>query len=482
MACAGLTALTAPKAEGIAHAEQITDVERDFRFSVSGETTMMREGEESRQLNIVSRQLDHYPEVEIEGPATLTVTFYPAVLREWFGEEDQQVSRTIRYRMANGGEGREQVFSGDVSLSDATSPDIPRMVIDESGEEGLNPLAIGTAIVETIEIPEGMHTLRIVAPNGLVSFDAQQIVRESAPVEVPEPVEPEPPPVVAAQPAQIPQTPQRRISVVLDGERSHLNFIGSHGSTGDLNNIYAYADIGLSERLGMISGASFASYGIDYPSDRIGAQLRSFNASAMAGPSLTLGPHQLYAAAVLGYNGVSTDAQFHSDGARGTSTHHTFHYGGEFGYGFDRWLRLRIAGGSDPIMPLSAHIYGALPQGYGHGREAHASATLDIRYMHLPVAVQEGGSESIEIMERNMFGRLSLSAPFWAFRAGNGIIIPAALLAGDINISSEGFHSIDMQLGAGLEARAGGFEIMAAGAVSPFTAAPFFLLRTSFRR
>jgi hypothetical protein len=481
VACAGLTALTAPKLMNIAHAEQATV--SDFRFTVSGESARMSEGEDSQELSIVSRQLGHHPQVEIEGPATLTITFHPAVLREWFGQEGQEISRTVRYRMQNGGEGREQVFSGDVSLSEATSPDIPRMVEGESGEEVLNPLAIGTPITETIEIPEGMHTITIVAPNGLVSFDAQPIEREPEPVvEVPEPVvvEPEPPPAVVEEHPE-PQ-PQRRISFLFDGHRSGLNFIGSHGSSGDINDISATVDAELSRGFGLVAGVSFTSYGLSYPSDLLDTDTRTCSVSLIAGASYTRGRHSLHAAALLGYDGIFTDAVFMSDGERGSDAQHLLRYGGEFGYRFGDLLRLDMRGGSDPFMPFRARIYGALPWGYGHGRQAHAWAQLDLAYMQMPVALENGNGEAIEIREPNLYGRLMAGVPVWAFRAGRGTIIPTILLGGDLNASSEGFHSIDMQLGAALEARAGGFGLQAGATVSPFSTTPMFLLRAGYRR
>jgi hypothetical protein len=486
MAFAGLTALTAPKLINTADAQPVTTKEaaEESILTVNGETTTLTGEEGSRDVYVVSRQLDHHPVAEVEGPATLTIRFYPAVLREWFGEEGQEVSRTIRYRMENGEEGREQVFSGETALSRYTSPDIPESIMNEStGVMELNPLAVGTAIEGTVPIPEGRHQLTIIAPNGLVEFEAERrmVVRPEPRVEPP----PRPPPR-EVEPRPEPETPEApqetraRLAFGMEGDRTHLHSIGPSEVPGDLNNVVALADVRIGEHLGLVAGAAFTSYGLMFTSEEIDADIRSFNGSLIIGPSLALGSHRLYAAAMLGYNGVFADTFTPADGIIGRAEAHLFDYGAELGYSYGRWIRLRVAGGSNSIVPLSAHLYGALP--FSWSREAYPWAQLDAFWLHAPTPFDAEAGQSVLLSENNFLGRLTLGIPIWGIGAGRGVIIPTVLVAGDINLSGEGFHRADLQLGGALAATAGGFEIQAAAAASPLTATPFFLLRIGYNR
>ncbi|MBD3210408.1 hypothetical protein GF318_03430 [Candidatus Micrarchaeota archaeon] len=479
IAFSGLTALTAPQFEGIAAAEQA--IEAEPRLAVRGASTVMEQGEESREVYIVSRQLGHFPELEVEGPASLTITFHPAVLREWFDEGNPEVSRTVRYRMENGEEGREQVFSGETSLSEAVSPDIPGYIADESGEERLNPLAIGTSIEETIEIPEGRHTIRLVSPNGLAEFRAEPLAMEAEPEEpvAGEPEEPaeqeEPAPAEQPEPGVGQEEPEeRRLSFLIDGYRHSIHNAGSWDIAGDLNSITAFADVGIGEHAGIFTGLAFSSYGLSLDSELIEGNVRTYGGTFMAGPSFASGRHRVHVAGTVGYNGVFLDA------GQGDVSNHLFEYGGQFGYSFGNLVRIRITGSSNTVMPLSAGIYGRLPVGWADG--ANPWAQLDVFYLQLPSPAETERGDGVLIDEDNVHARLTLGIPVWAINAGRATIIPTVLVAGNLDASGEEVNNLDFQLGGSIEASVSGFGIGAAGGASPLTAEPFFLFRAGYSR
>lgn len=460
-----------PIVEGTARAQQAPEVQQaaPVNYSVSTPTyPLMRDGVETRSY-LVSMSRSMAPTITIDGPATITARFYPVF------RNSEYPSGTLDVDITYSVDGAVNHEAHTTSRSTVTSPVL-------SSEDW----SIGTPKNLTIEVGAGNHTVAFRSPDGFL--DVVRVERpapEPAPVEQPEtrPAEPEPQP---AQPEQgteprpeQPQEPEEhhyRPVFQLLGERTHLHELGSSGNHGDLNNVLITGDIPLSDELSIIAAGGFVSNALTLEQPEVSTSLRSLTGRLGVGLRFSSGDHSAYALVLGGYRALLNDVESQTDGRALDETIHSYDIGGQAGYSYSHWFELTVSGSNDPFNPISARIYGALP--YGWVQDAYPWAELDLLWLHALQPIESPDMIGSANLAENVFnGRLTVGVPL--FRLGP--VVPSALVAGDMNASEGSVHG-DFMLGGslGLDFLEQRLRIEAAGAASPLTATPFFLLRVGY--
>jgi hypothetical protein len=460
-----------PMAEGIARAENPSkEVQTEPTHRVIGTTGELTDGTNTPTVYVLSRQARQLPVVEVDGPARLTIRFYPTLNRSRF-DESPEISRPISYTIAEvGGETIPHDYPGVFRISNFTSPNI-------AGSD----LVIGTPVEITITLLSGSYRVGVTAPNGFL--EVVHVEREHVPTPPPRPVQPPvaaPTPAVQEEPEQ-PESdsprPNYRPVVQLTGERAGLHEVGPFSNSGDMNSVLLTGDIPLGDHFSVVVGGSFLSNGLTMEQPEAVTSLRSLSGALGAGLRYRNGSHSLYALALGGYRAIMTDVESTADAGTFEETVHAFGYAGQLGYSFDQWFALTFEGGNDPFNPISARVYGALP--YGWVRHAYPWAELDLRWLHTMRPLEQDGLIGAANLDDDVFhGRLLLGVPLVRL----GPVVPSALVAGDLNASAGGLHSADFMLGGalGLDFLEERLRIEAGGAVSPLTVTPMFLLRASY--
>ena len=116
-----------PMAEGIARAENPKEVQTEETHRVIGTRAELTNGTPISNVYILSRQARQLPVVEVQGPARLSIRFYPALNRSRF-DESPEISRPITYTISEvDGETTNHVYPGVFRLPNPpfTSPSIP---------------------------------------------------------------------------------------------------------------------------------------------------------------------------------------------------------------------------------------------------------------------------------------------------------------------------------------------------------------------
>jgi hypothetical protein len=465
-----------PLAEREARAEGVTETDKNGH-RILGTKVELTDGKTSPEVHILVRQQNLLPVVEVEGPANLTVRFYPALNKNRF-EGGNEVSMPIQYTIAEvGGEAPiTNSYPGVFTESEFKSPNL-------SG----SGLVVGTPAEFTVKVRKGTFRFSVTQPNGFLEVVNVEHVEEK-----PQPPAPEPP----AEPKQMPKIPvateppveqkpekpaeepkkEQRPVVQFSGEHARVHELGSHENTGDLNSMLLVGDIKAGEKFSVLLAGAFTSNSLELEMPDAVTKLRSFSGDGGLGVRYMNGSHSMHVLALAGYRSVSTDVRSLADDRTYDDKDGSFGYGAQAGYSFDRWFAATVSGSNDPFNPFSGRIFGALP--YGWVSNAYPNAELDLRWLHsLKPVEQENVVGVVDLADNAFHGRLALGLPL--FRAGP--VVPSALVAGEMNTSKDGVHG-DVLLGGalGLDFLEDRLKIEAAGAASPLTAAPMFLLRLNY--
>jgi len=444
---------------------------------VRGETTTLTDGSTSISAYLVLRGSPTPSSIEVEGPAKVSVRFYPVVSRERFATPQVDVQRTISYSLGpSGGAAVSSTYDGNTRMSAFTNRDVDQAT-----------LAIGTPIDMVLNVAAGRQVLSFPDMNGFF-----QVVSVEAPAP-PRPIQPAVP-AQPAQPAVRPATPQEtyeygqvdnnlRPVFLLEFERTPLHGIGTQGiledggsgNTGDIYAANAIGTIRLSDRFGLMLGGMFTTYGLRLVQPQWETTLRSYSGNLAAGFSFAQSGHYVYALAFGGYHGITTNIQSYADGRTLDTLFNGGEFGGMAGYEYSRFVRLRVSGSNNPFNPLQVHAYGAIPYTWTPG--VYPSIEADFRWMHALAPAEHSGLIGLASVSENAFYvRALASVPTWRL----GPVVPIIVGGGEFNISGGSLTSGTGIFGGGLRTDfVRGLEIDVIGA-STLHGDPFLTLKLGY--
>jgi|GEM_PF-4117063 len=433
----------------------------------SGTRLRISDGKISPLVNVVNRKNDLVPSIGLNGPAKLSVRFYPAISLKRFENGETEVPISVAYSVApEEGKPKNETYEG------ISGPSAFR-----SGE--LKPtLAIGTPINIVITVPAGKHTVSILSPNGFLEVvGVERIVKkppQSQPkkeIVKPAPTIPKtvPKPVIPKEPCAFP-----RFS--LDAERTQFRNLGPSNNSGDLNLASATGYVPLRRGLALNAGVMFSSFGLSLGMPEAVTGLRSFSADATAGIALSRGKHRAIAGAFGGYRAILNDVNSNTDPHHYAESNHQFEFGGRAGYAYGERFEILVSGGNNPFIPISGKIRAALPFGWVKGSPVWLE--LDAMWLHTMKPIEEEGRKGGgRLGDNNAYARLAAGIPIWRI----GRFVPSAIVAGELDAAGAGVHRADALVGGAVSFESKMFRILCGGGASPLTGYPFFLLRVLYK-
>jgi len=439
---------------------------------VRGETTSLTDGSTSISAYIVIRGSQTPSTIEVEGPARVTLLFYPVVSRDRFTAPDAQVQRSIGYSLgpATGGAPTASTYDGSTRMSAFTNRDV-----DQSA------LAIGTPIEMTINVAAGRQALTFPDMNGFF-----QVVRVQPPAP-PRPIQPAQPVARPVQPVAPVATPQgdehseplihRRPLAMFEGGMFPLHSIGSAGNSGTMYEGLVQGTIPVTDRFGIVVGGLVSSTGLTLQMPNAETSLRGYLAALGAGVSFREGRHYAYALGYGGYNGITTHVYSFADGRTLDDWAHEFGYGGMGGYEYGRYFALRVQGGNNPFNPLSAHAFGALPYTWTPG--VYPSIDVNFLWLHALAPVDTPNMVGLTRLNENAFNiRILGTVPTYRL----GPVVPTIVGGGEFNVAGGSVTSGTGIIGGGLRTDfVPGLDIDAIGAAT-FRGEPLVFLRVGYSR
>ncbi len=439
---------------------------------VRGETTSLTDGSTSISAYIVIRGSQTPSTIEVDGPARVTLLFYPVVSRDRFTAPDAQVQRSIGYSLgpATGGASAPSTYEGSTRMSALTNRDVDATA-----------LAIGTPIEMTINVAAGRQALAFPDMNGFF-----QVVRVEAPAP-PRPIQPAQPvarPVQPAAPVARPEVDEhsepliyRRPLAMFEGGMFPLNGIGSAGNSGTMYEGLVLGTIPVTDRFGIVLGGLVTSTGLTLQMPNAETTLRGYSAALGAGVSFREGRHYAYALGFGGYNGITTHINSFADGRTLDEWAHEFEYGGLGGYEYGRYFALRVQGGNNPFNPLSAHAFGALPYTWTPG--VYPSIDVNFLWLHALTPVDASNMVGLTRLNENAFNiRILGTVPTYRL----GPVVPTIVGGGEFNVAGGSVTSGTGIIGGGLRTDfVPGLDIDAIGAAT-FRGEPLIFLRVGYSR
>ena len=433
-------------------------------FQVSGSGVKLTEGKYTRRTFVVAKQANEFPVVELEGPSTLTIRFYPIIKAERFTATDTDVSWQIEYALSDGaGATTSQSFNGTTRRSNFTTSDVE---LDKA-------FVIGTPITLTIQVPKGYHRFSVLEPNGFLEvWNVEPI--EEAPTPPPRHVIPMKPaePIKIAAPSP---EPAKRSDIKLEGGYLGLQDMGPDRNSGNI------AETGLvferkGPTFGFKAGLMLNSIGMHLDMPHVGASLRVTSLDAMAGLSVQGGKHSLYAGPFAGprFVALSVTPDATLEASAGIPVLHQLEAGGLIGYDYDNLAALSVRMSNNPLNPLTARASLSSPWGWVHDNPPELS--LAFRMMHLvrPEAAPLAGAFSVA--GSDYLAQAGLKVPIMKL----GPVVPSALMAIQESMSAAGTAPLQVYLGGILKARFGADSFLEVGAASTTGGKPLFLLRAAF--
>lgn len=437
---------------------------------------------------------EHFPlpEMTIGGPATVTFRFYPALLLESYGESGETVSPVdIRVSVRRNGDASEShSFGGASRRTDGEAFDSDGIGILPLDDNSDPLMAIGTEVIWTTDVGEGMHRIAIQMPpgnpiNGFLQVEISP-APEPEPVpeaqEVPEPAVVEPLPIPVESPRPEPErVPPRR--AVLTGERLQLNRLGGNSPSPDIYSVDLVASAWRPHpNVDLLAAAFFSSVGLPIESGSIQSSLRSLSAGAGAGVGLGIGDHRLQAIMLAGWRGNRSDVFIVSDESASSAMRNTYEIGGIIQYAYGPYLAVTVLGSNNPLNPVSASLAATAPI-----RRASLSLDADFRWMQgLSTAALED-TRNLDIGQDYYYLRILLSGGY-SFGSAEAAepgarlwsLTPRILLGTDMAVASLP-HDMDLEwadflVGLSLEADVRGFGLEARGLVSALTGRPASVL------
>jgi hypothetical protein len=439
------------------------------KYTVGGKQITIKDGEESREVYILARQTGLVPTVEVNGPATLEVRFYPAVLKDRFTEENPEYARTIQYSVGPAGSQLKITkHEGKTRLSGFTHP-----------TEIQDPLVIGTPIAFTLKVGPGRQQFSVVSPNGLLEIVSATHIKVIAP---PRPIAPPVPRVVAPPPlVEKPKPkaaePAKEPLIELSGERLQLEGLGKDKGKGDIYFLDLMGHIPVRRGLSVLAGVSVTSYGQVLETLEARTSLRSISGNLVAGVDFTRAKHRLYAYGLIGFRTIMVDTQDRVDGRKESELPKSFEFGGALGYSFGHHFGLNLIGTNNPFNPIIASVHGQLPWGWVKGYKPYLAAHM--LWLHAATIRESTGMiGAVDLKESEVGLRILAGLPL--FRAGP--VSLAAIAGTEMGISGTGVHGATGLFGGSVSAMfKNGLEISATG-LSSIEGIPLVMFKMSYVR
>ncbi|MFN7991683.1 MAG: hypothetical protein U0R44_06005 [Candidatus Micrarchaeia archaeon] len=473
---AALSILSSPLLERQAFAQPQPEVserretpQRDVRFEVAGTQLPLRNGDTETQAYQVFEQQNIAPAVTLEGPATVTVRFYPIISPQQLDQASGRLDYSVSYTIDGGSPAQARLST---MSSTATSPRL-----DLSG------LAIGTPGEFTVAIEAGRHVVRVQSPTGFV-----EVVRAQAP-------QPAQPPVQQVQqpPVQPPvqQPPAQEESHTFESVRSpfSLNYEGywlsgprSSNDSGFVNRLDAMYRHRFNSLVALDVGLSAGWSRATLDSSLASARVDVIDPQAAAGVSVFLGRNTLYALAVGGLEVMRYSLSI-PDGRSREATSYGPIYGGRIGYDYNDIFGLSGELTNNHLNPLTVRARVALP--YSWVTDARPTLDLSLRLLNsLRPDTSSPLLGTTNLDEKTILLNGNLILPVYRL----GPVLPEALLGFryDRRIDS-GTDNAALLLGALLAIDAGSRFRIEAGAgaqmqfAPSFGAGPFMLLNMYYR-
>ncbi len=428
------------------------------------------------------------PIIEIEGPAVISMNFYPALNSERFSESDR-IIREVECNVESDSRSTVRSFEESIGISPHTS----EMV----GEGMIAPnMVVGNPINMEIELEEGTHEISVQSYNGFLEIcNVGEVPEDNGPEEE-EPAEVEPPqpeesgndetqddveePVAEPDIEQEPEEeePIRQL-IAFDGERTVFGTLGDSTNV-DRNYSEISGNIWLTDMIAISPGIYFSTHGADLWTEETTTRARTISTDLSVGVDLRIEEHRFSLDALIGYRWTPFDVRFESDSTVSRNRAGEFEYGGAVSYGYDEFFFTHIHADSNPFNPLRARFEGAIPLTWARVGDhvAYPELGLEISLLRSLKAIEGGTAGALEIGYNNLYMGVNGRVPtYWL-----GPVLVSVDLAGDINISEEGFQWADFSLGGTIGVEHNGFELNFSGLGSPITGRYFLTADISYAR
>jgi len=488
------------------HIQEGADQERSCQIracSRSGAT--ITEGEETHAVFIINDQFA-VPVVEVEGPAAVQLSFFPALLNTDFNEAGEAgIPEVSVFVQRNGDEPERFSFGRTCTRSDMTAADSEdQEVFPTSGEYAMS---LANPLVVNVDAGEGTNTITIemVEEEDLLPFGflAISVIPISEPA--PEPVVgaefvPEPECTddagcrenqqcsegsCVAREEEIPEEPapveRRRTPIVsLLFDRTAIHRLGEEALDPDMYYSEITGNIWVNDEWAVVLGAMFTSFGMPIDFNDIETSIRSLSWNAIAGFEYASSGHRLQ---VLGFGGVRYIASDHFgvyDDPVSDNVELQGEFGGSVRWRYDPFFSVGITGSSNPFNPLSASIRGSIPR-TNWTRDSYPSLGLDVMWLQSLATHEDGdGNEALQVAANDVLGRLTLRIPIYHIPMGSASLLPVAIAMADMNFH-DGFDWADFSAGGALELEAGRLRLEVAGLASVQTGRPLVLASMTIR-
>ncbi|MFH2101494.1 MAG: hypothetical protein ABII71_05410 [Candidatus Micrarchaeota archaeon] len=449
-------------------------------------TFTLIDGEERTSTFIVNEHLP-MPEVEITGPATVELRFYPSFLLERF-DDAGEVEIGARVAVQRNGDAPETFTFGGISRrTDMEARDFEDAdpMVDA---EGVRMMAISDHVGGTFDVGAGNHHVAI-ERTILVDGEEEpingflQVVITFRP-DAPPPTQTDeasglgPAPVQPQVQIPEPEPPALMSRVVsLTGERRQFHRLGELTPSADMY----YADVfgnpyRINGTLALVAGALFTAYGLPIGTGSSAGAIRSYSVNPAVGIEILSGRHRLDLVGFAGWRGMRLDSFSIQDHRSGDARGDTWEAGGLARYMYDPRVIISVMGSSNPINPLNANLEVNIP--FGRSR---ASMDVAADFMFLQsLAELESVAGGFEIGRNNFFLRGTVAVQY---RFGPGheaepgrrawSVIPALMASVDANFieteTDPELDWVDVLAGASLDARINRFVLGVEGQWSALT-------------
>jgi hypothetical protein len=432
---------------------------------VKAEIAMMSDGKANPKVFTVVRPSTESAgklfTLEVDGPATVTLQFYPAVLTSRFKTNDTTVDKKIEYSVGPvGSDAVAQSFEGVTRQSEFKSPDMA---------EGLS---VGTPLTFTVKLPKGRNVIRHVSPNGFMEVvSVVPVVEEQKPVAATQPAATQPAKTLVAADTNQPGS----VAIDIYGEHQWLRDFGDSKNSGMLTDASLlfrrnWSNVGL---YGGVLGTSY-QMALDAPSAL--STLRMTSVDGELGLSLHFGAHTIKAGGIAGLRmidrSMTPKVAILSPFEGGMA--YDFEFGGKASYDFNRMLGLIVRGSNNPFNPLTGQAYFIFPVGWAPDN-ANPELSFLFRWMH---ALQPGDDAKVggfNLNENNYLMHINTKIPVWKI----GPFVPSVMADLELDKAPSKTTAL-FYVGGLLGVRTNTFRIDAGAAANVADGKPLILLRMGY--
>jgi hypothetical protein len=475
----GLALLSSPMLESRAFAQEHPPVAqqspartRQAQYSVQGNQFGLRNGSAGISAYQVYDQQHIAPVISVEGPAVVTMRFYPLVNPADADQQTHRVNYTLRYTV-DGGAPVEQAGLA-TEISQIASADTARL--------DLTGFAVGTPHELRIPLEAGSHRVSVTYPNGFLEIVSAVAPAPEPAVVVPQQPQPRPdqPPQQASPEPEHPATSpiaSIRSTGALNYERLWLSDLGSTRNSGSIDELDVLYRHRFGDNFGLFVGPHLNLYttGTSDPAAR--TDILMGNAALMAGVAFYAGEHTFYLAGFGGLQAVSTDLTL-ADGRNRSGVDYMGGFGGRLGYDWNNIIGASAELSNNPFNPGTFRLRVAIP--YSWVRDARPTLDVSLRWLHLlrPNPTDAEGSGILD--ENNLLLRANALVPIWRL----GPVVPSALVGFQYDTSlgvADTAGRADLLLGGAVSLDIADRFRVEAGAGSSLRGEPFILLNANLR-